>query len=101
MQGHFDFNRPFGRTIYRFSYQGLNLNFIQESQPLGTGGALWNAVDELADEFILLWGDDLHPIDYKPLVVKHRENQGFDDYDRHATARNYEFTTSGWPSNRL
>lgn len=64
-----------GEQFTDFSYQGLNLNFIQESQPLGTGGALWNAVDELADEFILLWGDDLHPIDYKPLVAKHRENQ--------------------------
>ena len=28
--------------------------------------------DHLEDEFILLWGDDYHPIDYTPLVQSHR-----------------------------
>lgn len=64
-----------GEQFTDFYYPSLNLDFIQEPEPLGTGGALWNAVDKLADDFILLWGDDLHPIDYKPLVVKHRKKQ--------------------------
>ena len=50
------------------------LTFVQEDQPLGTGGALWNAVDFLEQEFILLWGDDFHPINYQKLVSRHRED---------------------------
>ena len=43
---------------------GIDLTFVKEQQQLGTGGALWNARDHLEDEFILLWGDDYHPIQY-------------------------------------
>jgi len=52
----------------------VSLTYVQEPQPLGTGGALWNAVDYLEPEFILLWGDDFHPIDYQKLVIKHRDD---------------------------
>ena len=34
---------------------------------------MWNAREFLEDEFILLWGDDYHPIDYIPLVNSHRK----------------------------
>ena len=55
-----------------FTHTGLDLSFVQEPEQLGTGGALWNARAYLEDEFILLWGDDYHPIDYVPLVQSHR-----------------------------
>ena len=51
------------------------LTFHQEAKPLGTGGALWNAKEMLEEEFILLWGDDYHPIKYSPIVSHHRQNQ--------------------------
>ena len=56
-----------------FTHRGVSLTFHQESEPLGTGGALWNAKDLLEDEFILLWGDDFHPIDYNSIVTHHRQ----------------------------
>ena len=56
-----------------FHFPGIELTFVKEPEQLGTGGALWNARDHLEDEFILLWGDDYHPIDYTPLVHNHRE----------------------------
>ena len=56
----------------KYSHDNMNLTFHEETEPLGTGGALWNAVNHLEDEFILLWGDDFHPIDYMPLVKHHR-----------------------------
>ena len=49
------------------------MTFVKEQEQLGTGGTLWNARDFLEDEFILLWGDDYHPIQYAPLVNLHRE----------------------------
>jgi NDP-sugar pyrophosphorylase family protein len=51
----------------------IDLKFVKEKEALGTGGALWNAREHLENEFILLWGDDYHPIDYSKLISKHRE----------------------------
>ena len=62
-----------GEMFDNFTHE-MDLVFIQENEPLGTGGALWNAKDSLENEFILLWGDDYHPINYNLLVSKHRRN---------------------------
>ena len=61
-----------GEQFDGFVHQGVELTFVKEPEQLGTGGALWNAKEFLEDEFILLWGDDYHPIDYKSLVRYHR-----------------------------
>ena len=60
-----------GEMFHDFSHE-IDLIFIQESERLGTGGALWNAREFLENEFILLWGDDFHPINYDSLISKHR-----------------------------
>ena len=49
----------------------MALTFHQEKEPLGTGGALWNAKELLEERFLLVWGDDWHPIEYKPLIELH------------------------------
>ena len=64
-----------GEEFKGFSHRGMSLTFLQESTPLGTGGALWNAKEQLEEEFILLWGDDFHPIDYGALVAHHRQEK--------------------------
>ena len=64
-----------GEQFEGFSHQGMSLKFHQEITPLGTGGALWNAKEYLDDEFILLWGDDFHPINYHSLVSHHRHEK--------------------------
>jgi len=63
-----------GEQFEQYTHHTVSLTYVQEPQPLGTGGALWNAVDYLEPEFILLWGDDFHPIDYQKLVIKHRDD---------------------------
>ena len=49
----------------------ISLSFHQEPHPLGTGGALWNARELLEDRFVLLWGDDLHMVNYPRLLETH------------------------------
>ena len=49
----------------------IDLTFHREPRPLGTGGALWNARELLDQRFVLLWGDDLHMIDYSNLLETH------------------------------
>ena len=63
-----------GEQFEQYTHHTVSLTYVQEPQPLGTGGALWNAIDYLEPEFILLWGDDFHPIDYQKLVIRHRDD---------------------------
>ncbi|MBJ23527.1 MAG: hypothetical protein CMB64_02540 [Euryarchaeota archaeon] len=60
-----------GEKFKGFKFSGMDLKFHRESEPLGTGGALFNALELLDDDFILLWGDDYHPIQYGELVNQH------------------------------
>jgi len=47
---------------------GLKISYSYEETPLGTGGALKNAEDELAEEFLLLNGDTFLAADYTKLI---------------------------------
>lgn len=60
-----------GEQFEGITHPGMALTFHQESEPLGTGGALWNARHLLEERFLLVWGDDLHPIDYSSLIELH------------------------------
>jgi NDP-sugar pyrophosphorylase family protein len=55
---------------------GLKVEYSYEKTLLGTGGALKNAADKLAKEFLLLNGDTFLPIDYGELIKHfHRSNK--------------------------
>jgi len=60
-----------GEQFEGFTHPGMSVRCIREDSPLGTGGALWNAQEHLEERFILLWGDDLHPIQYSELLNTH------------------------------
>jgi NDP-sugar pyrophosphorylase family protein len=47
---------------------GVRLEYVSEPFPMGTGGALRNAMARLAPEFLVLYGDTYLPIDYADLV---------------------------------
>ena len=47
---------------------GLKIDYAFDETPLGTGGALKNAGNKLAEEFLLLNGDTFLPIDYGQLI---------------------------------
>ena len=63
-----------GERFEDFTHPDLELRFLREDVPLGTGGALWNGRFLLEERFILLWGDDLHQISYKDLLESHFAN---------------------------
>jgi len=46
---------------------GMKIRCVREEKPLGTGGALKNALPFLAEEFFFLNGDTLLPVDYRAL----------------------------------
>lgn len=52
---------------------GMSIKYFFEETPMGTGGALKNAEDMLDENFLLLNGDTLLPIDYRQLVGRFRK----------------------------
>ena len=50
-------------------YPSVRLTFSVEDHPLGTAGAVRNALEHLADEFILINGDTFLPIEYAPILA--------------------------------
>jgi len=58
---------------------GLQISYSHEPEPLGTGGALLLAYDQLEEEFILLFGDSFLPLDYGDFLSRfHTPIQGED-----------------------
>jgi D-glycero-alpha-D-manno-heptose 1-phosphate guanylyltransferase len=49
-------------------YRGLPVRHVVESTPLGTGGAIRNAIGVLAERFILLNGDTYAEVDFRALI---------------------------------
>ncbi|MFA5406145.1 MAG: sugar phosphate nucleotidyltransferase [Candidatus Nanoarchaeia archaeon] len=46
---------------------GANIKYSDETEPLGTGGAIKNAEELIDDDFILINGDNYHELDYEKL----------------------------------
>jgi len=54
---------------------GVRLTFSVEDHPLGTAGAVRNALGHLADEFILINGDTFLPIEYETILAHWRKTK--------------------------
>ncbi len=62
------------------TFDGMQIKYSIESEPLGTGGALFLAMSNFASngnmhEIIVLNGDTYFPVDLNVLALTHRENQ--------------------------
>ncbi len=53
---------------------GMNIRYVIEDQPLGTGGAVKNAEMLLAGDFIVMNGDILTDVNLKKMMEVHRKN---------------------------
>jgi NDP-sugar pyrophosphorylase family protein len=53
---------------------GMSIRYSKEPHPLGTGGAIENALPLLAESFLLLYGDSFLPIQYADVVNRLNES---------------------------
>lgn len=53
---------------------GVNISYLTEENPLGTGGAVWKLQDELQDDFLLINGDLIFDINFKKLIEFHKNH---------------------------
>jgi histidinol-phosphate phosphatase family protein len=51
------------------------VRFFNESQPLGTGGALFSCLDNLLDDILVLYGDTFTTVDLNDFVKKYYEDK--------------------------
>jgi NDP-sugar pyrophosphorylase family protein len=58
------------------SQYGVNLSYIEEESPLGTGGPLNLLKDKINDTFVMMNGDELKDIDIEDMFMFHRSNKG-------------------------
>ena len=56
------------------SYRSVEINYVQENTPLGTGGGLLMAAKNLAEPFLLLNGDTFFEVELNDLCLFHNEH---------------------------
>ncbi|HLC51998.1 MAG TPA: HAD-IIB family hydrolase [Candidatus Nanoarchaeia archaeon] len=54
---------------------GVNISYVFEDEPLGTGGAVKKAAANLTSPFVLTWGDELKDINYTALIQAFNKNK--------------------------
>lgn len=69
---------------------GVNINYITEETPLGTGGALYFLKGEIEDDFLLLNGDVIFNVDIKRFYKKHKENEALVTILTHPNSHPYD-----------
>jgi len=53
---------------------GVNIGYCIEDQPLGTGGALKKATEDIKEAFVAINGDNLADFDWTAILDTHRKN---------------------------
>ena len=53
---------------------GVNIEYVIEDKPLGSGGALYYLKDKLKDDFVICSGDVLFNIDIEKMYNFHKQN---------------------------
>ena len=63
------------QQVFGNQYAGLRIDYVVEQQPLGTGGALRLAAQQIDDAFCLLNGDTLAELSLQSLAAFHQQHQ--------------------------
>ncbi len=64
------------RGYFQSHYAGIDIQYVEEAQPLGTGGAMVNALSVLRkvkEPVFVLNGDTFAKLDYKAMYDQHRK----------------------------
>lgn len=72
--GHYLFEKI--KHHFGNEYKNVKIEYIEEFEPLGTGGAVKNAEGFIENDFILLNGDTITNQDLKTLIITHIKNKG-------------------------
>lgn len=69
---------------------GVAIRYIEETEPMGTAGALYYLKDEIKEDFLLLNGDIIFDIDIGRMVSYHKEKGGAATILTHPNSHPYD-----------
>lgn len=69
---------------------GVNISYIKETKPLGTGGCLYFLKNIIKDDFLLCMGDLMFDIDIRRFIRFHRDNNGMGSLFIHPNDHPYD-----------
>jgi len=83
-----------GEPIQRFfgdgAAYGVNIRYIQEKEPLGTGGALALLAQHFDEDFVLCFGDLMFNIDWQRFIGFHKQKKGLITAFAHPNAHPFD-----------
>ena len=69
---------------------GVDINYFEEWQPLGTAGALFQMRDALSEDFLLLNGDLIMDVDFGRFIAFHRSHNALASLMSHPNSHPYD-----------
>lgn len=69
---------------------GVNINYISETEPLGSAGSLFYLKDKFNDDFILLFGDLIESVNFNKMLEFHKTNQALITLFSHPNAHPFD-----------
>jgi mannose-1-phosphate guanylyltransferase/phosphomannomutase len=69
---------------------GVNISYLKEEVPLGTGGVLAYLKDRVEEDFILLFGDIVLHIDWDKFIEYHHRKNGIGTFLVHPNSHPYD-----------
>ena len=55
---------------------GVNIHYVEEKEPLGSGGALYFLKDIIKDDFVFVFGDLIFDVYFKRMIEFHKAHKG-------------------------
>ena len=68
---------------------GVNISYFEETEPLGTAGALFK-MPELAEDFLLMCGDVILDVDFNRFIEFHKKNNAWASLMAHPNSHPYD-----------
>jgi len=69
---------------------GVNISYITETNPLGSGGSLYYLKEKINDDFLLIFGDIVFSIDFNRFINFHKENKAKISLFAHPNSHPYD-----------
>jgi NDP-mannose synthase len=80
---------------------GLKIEYSFEDQPLGTAGPIGLVINSLEDDFLVMNGDLLTTINYKNLLLSHKESSASATIALHRRTVNIDYGVIEYDENNL
>jgi len=90
-QGYDDITIALGHLGHKIrEHFGVSVSYIEESEPLGTAGALYYLKDAIKDNFLLLNGDIIFDVDIQRFCNVHKNNKALATIFTHPNDHPYD-----------